>query len=171
MMMDRLPSLECVPLAVRSRPRYVGDHVIRHYRPLGLAALLRDLGADPATPELTIVGGIGTLTMRADGTETWQPTVPDATPRRIPETPPPRPADPELAAARRAACASCLSWTDRCTAAGCGCAGEGRPEIWSSICPQGRWPSPPAPGAAAPGAEPRPAALRAASQPAAVADT
>jgi hypothetical protein len=135
MMMDHLPSLECVPVAVRDKPRYVGDHIIRHYRPLGLAALLRDLGADPATPELVITGGIGRLTLRADG-ETWEPTLPGA--QRPP--PPPRPADPALATVRRTACASCESWTDHCTAAGCGCAGEGRPEVWSSICPHGRWP-------------------------------
>lgn len=127
-----------MPAQVRDKPAYVGDHVIRHYRPLGLAALLRDMGADPATPELEIIGGIGRLVLRANGRDTWEPTLP-ATPQ--PPSPPPRPADPELVAARRAACAACDAWREHCTAAGCGCAGEGRPDVWSSRCPLGRWPT------------------------------
>jgi hypothetical protein len=138
MMTARYPFLDCVPAAVRDRPRYAGDHVIRHYRPLGLAALLRDLDADPSTPELEIIGGIGRLVLRADGSETWEPTIP-GTPRA--PHPPPRPADPALASARRAICQSCTSMADRCTAAGCGCAGEGKPDVWSSRCPLGKWPS------------------------------
>lgn len=135
MTMVHLQSLSCVPTAVRDKPRYVGDHVIRHYRPLGLAALLHDLGADPATPEYEIIGGIGRLVLRADGSELWEPT--------IPGTPvvhqPPRPADPAMVAARRAICDSCPSYADRCTASGCGCAGEGKPEVWSSRCPLLKW--------------------------------
>jgi hypothetical protein len=138
MMTEHIPFLECVPVTVRDKPRYVGDHVIRHYRPLGLAALLRDLGADPATPELEIIGGIGRLVLRADGSETWEPTIP-GTPRT--PDPPPRPADPALAESRRSICQSCDSLREfRCSAAGCGCAGEGRPEIWSSRCPLAKWP-------------------------------
>jgi hypothetical protein len=134
-------SLECIPAAVRDKPRYAGDHVIRYYRPLGLAALLRDLGADPID-QLTIEGGIGTLTLYADGREDWRPT----TTRPPPPQPPPRPADPALAAARLAACTACPSWiAGRCDSAGCGCAGEGRPEVWASICPLGRWPAATAP--------------------------
>lgn len=130
-----IQSLECVPLAVREKPKYVGDHVIRHYRQLGLAALLRDIGADQVD-HMTIEGGIGTLTMYADGREDWRPTLPS---RPAPD--PPRPADPALAEARRSSCRACGSFRDfRCTAAGCGCAGEGRPEVWSSRCPLGRWP-------------------------------
>jgi hypothetical protein len=137
-MMERFPSLKCVPAQVRDNPRYVGDHVIRHYRQRGLAALLADLGADPTTPELTISGGIGRLVLRADGSELWQPAQPHA---QRPPSPPPRPADPELAAARRAACSTCDAWRDHCTAAGCGCAGEGKSEVQSSRCPLDRWPS------------------------------
>jgi hypothetical protein len=129
----RLADLPVVPWHVRERPRYVGDHIIRHYRPRGLAALLTDLGADPTTPELTITGGIGRLVLRADGSELWEPTQPRA------RHPSPRPADPDLAAARRAACSSCDAWRERCTAAGCGCAGEGKPETHSSRCPLDRW--------------------------------
>lgn len=133
-----IQSLNCVPSAVREKPCYVGDHIIRHYRPLGLTALLRDLGADPATPEMEITGGIGRLVLRADGQDTWEPTLP-GTPRM--PSPPPRSADPEMAAARRAICAACDAWRERCTAAGCGCAGEARPDIWSSRCPLDHWPT------------------------------
>jgi hypothetical protein len=140
MTMELTQSLECVPVAVRDKPRYVGDHVIRHYRQLGLAALLKDLGADPGLQEYEIIGGIGRLVLRADGGETWEPTLPE-TPR--PPAPPPRPADPALAETRRAICQACDSWRElRCSAAGCGCAGEGRPEVLSSRCPLGKWPAP-----------------------------
>jgi hypothetical protein len=137
--------LDCVPAAVRDRPRYVGDHVIRHYRPLGLAQLLADLGADPATPDLVIVGGIGRLVLRSDGSETWEPTLPDAPLASLalrPSDARPRSADPAVVAIRVAQCSQCDAHAaDRCTASGCGCAGEGKPEVWSSRCPLGRWPS------------------------------
>jgi len=127
--------LDCVPENIRDKPLYVGDHIIRHYRRLGLASLLRDLGLPPQE-SYTITGGIGTLTMYADGREDWNPAL-TAKPT------PPRPADPHEAEARRAICQACPSLVDfRCTASGCGCAGEGRPDVWSSRCPLGRWPYP-----------------------------
>lgn len=133
-MTDRYRSLNCVPPKVRDRPRYVADHVIRHYAPLGLAALLRDLGADPTIPELEIVGGIGRLVLRANGLDVWDPSI-----TRAPD-PPPRPAPPDLLRARLAVCSSCDSYRDnRCTAAGCGCTGEGKPGVWSSRCPLLLW--------------------------------
>lgn len=133
--MAPLHSLSCVPHSVRGAPRYVGDHVIRAYRVRGLASLLEDLGA-PACDSITIVGGIGTLTMYADGREDWNPTI------RKQLHPAPIQADPELVSARTAICSTCQSMTDRCTAAGCGCAGEGKPTVWSSRCPLGKWPTP-----------------------------
>lgn len=138
MMTERLAGLSCVSDSARGNLRYVGDHIIRHYRPLGLAALLHDLHADPVD-HLTIEGGIGTLTMYADGREDWRPTLPGASTKPHPQ---PRAADPELTAARRAVCGACSDWRDgKCSAAGCGCAGEGRPDVWSSRCPLGRWPT------------------------------
>jgi hypothetical protein len=132
-----------VPVAVRHKPRYVGDHVIRHYRPLGLAQLLADLGADPATPELEIAGGIGRLVLRSDGSETWVPTLPDAPLASLalrPRDVQPRAADAAVVAARLAQCGACDAHAaDRCTASGCGCAGEGRPATAASRCPLGRW--------------------------------
>ena len=135
--MDHIRLLRCIPAAVRDNPRYAGDHVIRHYRPLGLATLLRDLTLPPRD-SFTIVGGIGTLTMYADGREDWQPTIAG---QPVATATPPRPADPSLVAVRRAICTSCPSMADRCAAAGCGCAGEGKPDVWSSRCPLGKWPS------------------------------
>lgn len=134
--MEPLHTLDCVPEFVRSKPRYVGDHVIRHYRPLGLAALLRDLNAEPSIESLTIEGGIGKLVLHTDGREEWYPTIPGS------PIQPPLPASPELQLARRTACRSCDSFKDsRCSASGCGCAGEGKPEIWSSRCPLLKWPN------------------------------
>ena len=55
--------------------------------------------------------------------------------------PTPRLATAEIAAARHAVCAVCDSMRDgRCSAAGCGCAGEAKPDILSSRCPLSRWP-------------------------------
>lgn len=134
--MADIHTLDCVPRDVAGAPRYAADHVIRHYRPLGLAALLRDLGADPSTPELEIVGGIGRLVLRADGSELWEPVVRN----QPPAIPAPRPAPFEVQASRRATCAACQAHRDgRCTAASCGCAGEAKPEVLSSRCPLGRW--------------------------------
>jgi len=125
-----------LPDRIRANPRYYGDHLIRHYRLLGLAAYHADHGTSGDL--VTIAGGIGTLTMHADGREDWKPTLPDA-PRQ--PAPAPLPADATLAAARRAVCASCDSMRDgRCSAAGCGCAGEAQPDVLSSRCPLGRWP-------------------------------
>ena len=136
MMTALLPSLECIPPPIRDRPRFVGDHVIRHYRPLGLAALLRDLGADPATPELEIIGGIGRLVLRADGRDTWEPTSTREPP------PAPLPADPTMAIARVAICSACESWQcGKCAVAGCGCSGQGQPARAFSKCPRDLWPS------------------------------
>lgn len=123
---------------VRDRPRYVGDHVIRHYRPLGLAVLLRDLGADPAIPEMAVDGGIGRLVLRADGSEDWLPVAPD---RPVSPAPPPLPAAPLLVDSRLLACGACEAYRDaRCTASACGCSGEGRPDVMSSRCPLMKWP-------------------------------
>ena len=132
-----MTALTPLPERIRSNPRYYGDHLIRHYRPLGLAAYHADHGT--SGDSVTITGGIGTLTMYADGSEDWKPTLPDA-PRQ--SAPRPLPADPELADARRAICSACDSMRDgRCSAAGCGCAGEARPDVWASRCPLGRWPT------------------------------
>ena len=129
-------SLSCVPAAIRDRQPYVGDHVIRHYRSLGLAALLRDLDADPAMPELEIVGGIGRLVLRADGRDTWEPVTTHQAP------PVSLQAHPDLVAARLDTCRQCDSWRDdRCTVAGCGCTGQGHAERLLSRCPLGRWPT------------------------------
>lgn len=141
--MEPIHTLDCVPSGVRGNPRYVGDYVIRHYRPLGLAILLRDLGADPSTPELEIIGGIGRLVLRADGADVWEP-VPTRKPpdEARPAAIAPLPSDPALAEARRQVCGRCDALREgKCSASGCGCAGEGRPEIWSSRCPLGLWSS------------------------------
>lgn len=125
-----------LPDRVRTNPRYYGDHLIRHYRPLGLAAYHYDHGTNGDS--VTITGGIGTLTMYADGREEWFPTVPD---KPHPPAPTPLPADPEITSSRRAVCASCDSMRNgRCSAAGCGCAGEAKPDVLSSRCPLSRWP-------------------------------
>jgi hypothetical protein len=124
---------------VRDNPTYVGDHVIRHYRSLGLAALLRDLDADPSTPAMTIVGGIGTLTLRADGSEQWKPVTVDRPP---PATIRPSTMPADEAARRVALCRACPHYradSNRCGL--CGCAFVIAERIASLVahCPEDRW--------------------------------
>ena len=138
--MARMLYPECVPKEVYDKPNYVGDHLIRHYGALGLAAYLRDACRDPATAETEIVGGIGRLVLRADGSDIWEPIDTGRTAQSA--APMPRHADPALAESRRAVCQACPSLVDfRCSVAGCGCAGEGKPGVWSSRCPLGKWPA------------------------------
>ena len=143
--MAHSPLPNCVPVGVRDHPRYAGDHLIRHYRPLGLAAYLRDTGQDPSLPEAVIVGGIGRLVLRADGCDTWQPTIPEpADPGTVRLGEPaaaPRQAPDEIAEARRSICLTCDGWIEnRCTVAGCSCNGMGQPGNLHSRCPRELWP-------------------------------
>jgi hypothetical protein len=136
--MADLSGLDCVPVAIRDDPRYVGDHVIRHYRSRHIEDLLRDLGEpiDDART-LTIHGGIGTLTMTWAGNH-FASAIPDA-----PAIDPRPPLTAPQITARRAVCLNCPMLdpdADRCRM--CGCAGQlaqrtGSP--WAS-CPQGKWP-------------------------------
>lgn len=127
-----LQSLKCVPTSVRDKPQYVGDHVIRHYRPLGLAVLLSDIGADPTTPKMEIVGGIGTLTMYLDGREEWKSAIDEKFSRF---------ANDKVVAVRLNICNMCSARQDgKCMVAGCACNGAGIPEHSLSKCPLGNWP-------------------------------
>lgn len=136
MMMELLRTCKCVPAKVRHSDRYVGDHVIRHYRTLGLSALLRDLGVT-GIDTITISGGIGTLTLNLDGREEWTPNKAAIRPRHDQ----PRYACQELSITRQRICGSCGNMLGgSCSAAGCGCSGEAKPEIWSSRCPLDKWP-------------------------------
>lgn len=139
MTMAKLPllnTLPCVPKEVRDNPRYVGDHVIRHYRNLPLSDLAADLGTTLPDP-FEVVGGIGVLTMTAQG-NTFAPTIPDKPP--TPEITLP----PEVVASRRELCSICPHYTageDKCQM--CGCSGQmtqraTRP--WAT-CPRGYWPT------------------------------
>jgi hypothetical protein len=86
-------------------------------------------------PQITVVAGIGTLTIGPSGQD-WKPAT-QATP-----PPAPLPAPEPLRLARAAACAACDRFhADHCTVAGCGCAGLGKPERLLSKCPLGRWPT------------------------------
>lgn len=135
-MMAALQLLDCVPELIRDTPRYVGDHVIRHYSNRTLSEIASDLGTDLPDP-FEIVGGIGVLTMTAQG-NTFVPAIPDkppATEKTLPES---------AAQERRSICAACAHYSaeaDKCQM--CGCAGQmaqraTRP--WAS-CPRGYWPS------------------------------
>jgi hypothetical protein len=141
--------LPLLPDRIRSNPRYYGDHLIRHYRPLGLAAYIADHDMCPSTPSVTITGGIGTLTMHADGREDWRPAVTTvradlSTVRLGDPAPAPLVAPAALAASRRAICSSCNGWSsDRCTVAGCSCNSMGQPGNLYSRCPRDLWPAAP----------------------------
>jgi hypothetical protein len=120
---------DCVPASIRHNHLYVGDHLIRHYQPLGLAAYLRDTGQPDTIQEAEIIGGIGRLVLRADGNDTWEPTITN------------RVDAPESVISKRTeTCAACTSFVDgRCSIAGCGCSGFGHVRSKYSKCPTGKW--------------------------------
>ena len=140
-----MTALTHLPERIRSNPRYYGDHLIRHYRPLGLAAYLHDTGQPADTSEAVIVGGIGRLVLRSDGQDTWEPVIPEpADPATVKLGEPaaePRLAPATVAASRRAVCLACDGWSaDHCAVAGCSCNGMGQPGNLYSRCPRDLWP-------------------------------
>jgi len=129
--MEHLRSLKCIPAKVHDRPKYWGDFIILHYRPLGFAVLSGDLAMSPDTTEFEVVGGIGRYVFRADGNDTWEPAT----------THTPLPTSPDVVAARLAAFQSCDSYRDsRWSVAGCGCSGQGFAERAYRQCPRDLWP-------------------------------
>jgi hypothetical protein len=133
-MMAELPSLSCVPAAIRDEPRYVGDHVIRHYQSRHISELAADLGTDLPDP-FEVVGGIGVLVMTANG-NTFTPAI-----RDLPAIAARPPVTEDQAEARRAVCRACpMLDGDKCRM--CGCAGQISQRAtspWAS-CPKGMWP-------------------------------
>lgn len=131
-------SLPCVPAAIRDDPRYVGDHVIRHYQGRHLAELQRDLGQmEDQTAKVEIVGGIGVLTM-AWGGNTFKPAIPDAQPIE-----PRPPLNIDQIEARRATCRNCdylEAGADRCRMCGCGGQISQRTASPWATCPRSLWP-------------------------------
>jgi hypothetical protein len=127
-------SLPCVPLAVRDSDRYAKDHVIRYYRNQTLADLSRDLG-HPLPDPFEIVGGIGVLTMTANG-NVFAPAIPDKPPTAQSYV------TPDIEAKRKTQCVTCQHYTpehDRCGM--CGCAGQVTDRVkrpWAA-CPRGYW--------------------------------
>ena len=122
---------------VRDSPRYVGDHIIRHYRQRTLADLRRDLGHDDQdqTP-IEILGGIGRLMMTPEG-NTFTPTIPEVV------IEPRQPPSDEIILARAEACRGCLYFSeegDRCWMCGCGGQRQRMSSPWAS-CPAGKWPA------------------------------
>jgi hypothetical protein len=121
--------LECVPEQIRHIPKYVGDHLIRHYIDKTISDLLRDCEL-PNVDNFVIVGGIGELTMSRSGNTFVRA---GSAKMKIAST--------SEKNARLHICMSCDSYKEeRCSSAGCGCAMEGKIEIWSSKCPLDKWP-------------------------------
>ena len=131
----RLPG-ECAVFAdgAGSEHPHTLDCLVRHLQETGWAGALA-LGHDPDAGEMVTEAGIGRLRLT--------PTTAEFTPARQPgpqaPDPQPLPAPPDLAAKRRERCLACPSWADRCTVAGCSCAGLGMAERLLSRCPTGRW--------------------------------
>lgn len=107
---------------------YVADVVIRSALQIGHPWLL-----DAGAAGTIIRGGIGTLTITADG------MVFDPTLKTTPAAP--KPATPDQVATRLAICRACRPHWDgaKCTVAGCGCSGAGFIERAYSRCPIGSW--------------------------------
>jgi len=131
---DDLRRLPCATPADQRDPRYLGDAAIRMYRELGLTRLLADLGWPADQPAVRVVGGIGSLVLRADTAPVWEPHVQIIVGQE--------PVAPELGAAREAACTVCphyRSETDRCGLCGCGFVVAERARSAVARCPGGRW--------------------------------
>lgn len=116
--------------------RYTLDCLSRHLQSTGWSGAL-ELGHDPAAGDLVLAAGIGLLTVSASGV-TFVPARAGTTPA---DQPKPLPAPPDLAERRLEACRACSSWSDRCSVAGCACAGLGIAERLHSRCPRGIWAS------------------------------
>jgi hypothetical protein len=109
---------------------YTADAIVRRYLDRTLGDWQADTG--DASDRIEIVAGIGTLVLDAAGAH-FTPCGPFASPA-------PLPAPPDLVADRTTACRACDRYQgDRCTAAGCACAGLGQPDRLHSRCPLGRW--------------------------------
>ena len=133
--MARLHLLNCVPDAIKDRPRYVGDHVIRHYQDKTIEELFNDLGEE-CPDSYTISGGIGSLTMTKQG-NTFVSSLPD----RKPEEKIPKPTQAEIDA-RIAVCNACeylQAESDKCRMCGCGAQITERTRSQYANCPLRKW--------------------------------
>jgi hypothetical protein len=111
------------------------DAIVRRYQTRHLNDWCRGLDLVPCPNEVTIPAAIGTLVLRAGGTQ-FTP----ASTGPLPPPAQPHPAPEDLAVHRRGICGSCASWmNDRCVVAGCACTGLGQPDHLLSRCPEGQW--------------------------------
>lgn len=134
--LDDLISLLCCAQVLQAKGnhyRYLADAAARYYSPRPISDLERDLGKE--FPDgVEIRAGIGTLTISRESSQ-WSPAI--SQPKEVQRLQ----ASPELAASRRSRCQECDRWANRCTVAGCSCAGLGDPSAALSRCPLNRWPS------------------------------
>jgi len=140
--LERLGACRSIVAAKGASSPYVADCVVRAYQGRHLADLCYDLGwaCDPATV-IIIKAGIGTLRMTWTGNHLEDKRSAPATVHTAPLPAPVRlMASPNLRRERERICSDCTHRVqDRCSIAGCACAGLGQPAARFSRCPVGRW--------------------------------
>lgn len=124
--------LPCTQAAQRhggNRDRYIMDAAIRHYQPLGLAAINADLGTDHQSVSLR--GGIGALMLSPTQTRFFS---------SVKHLDQPSTTDPATIARRRTLCSTCEHLVDStCQLNACGCGSAGKTDHAAGACPIGQW--------------------------------
>jgi len=135
----RLPACAAIVAAKGIDAPYLADCAVRAYQGRHVAELCRDLDlACGAATELVIEAGIGRLTLAWTGNRCEPAGRGTIAPRSIWAEP--LTAPPDLRDQRQALCSACRHHVgQRCTVAGCSCAGLGQPARRFSRCPIGAW--------------------------------
>jgi len=141
--LERLAACRSIVAAKGASSPYVADCVVRAYQGAHVQILFRDLGWHiDRSVTVVIVAGIGTLRMAWTGNQLESTS---AKPMSVGVAPAVEvaarlPAASAVRAHRERLCASCTHrGPERCTVAGCACAGLGEPAARFSRCPVGKW--------------------------------
>jgi hypothetical protein len=143
--LERIAACRAIVAAKGASSPYVADCVVRAYQGRHIADLCHDAGVscDEATV-ITIAAGIGTLRLAWTGNHFESRTcveVPSNAGTATTDTlPMPLSASPAVRQERTSICTQCNHLvSDRCSVAGCACAGLGQPANRFSRCPIGKW--------------------------------
>jgi len=141
--LERLGACRSIVAAKGASSPYVADCVVRAYQGVHVQNLFNDLGwHSDRSVTVVIVAGIGTLRMAWTGNHLESTSAKPVSVGAAPavEVAARLLAAPAVRAHRESMCASCTHHgPERCTVAGCACAGLGEPAARFSRCPVGKW--------------------------------